>query len=116
MKNYKQIVFKKLAQQNQIMTERDVKIGDIFKWDTKSISYLNKGDLFEITSIDKTQGNYFRFNCKILTGISAGAFTTWRLDRAIMDKDIVLYKSVEPEKPHEYSPVQMTGRYKTIGD
>ncbi len=101
MKDYKSIIFKKLAEKKE-----DFKIGDVV--------------IFESSSETKFNG----YVLKIL-GLNNGFATT----EIIETKDTKEYpigrklfpvyskiKLFQPPKPHEYSPVEMTGRYRTIGD
>ncbi len=117
MKNYKSIIFKIAQEERKISSDKDIKIGDVFKWMRRdNSSTLKFGDLFEIKNIQQIPSSYsLVFSCKMLTGDSKDEIRDWRLDVSVQNKEIQLNK-IEPEKPHEYSPVQMTGRYKTIGD
>ncbi len=94
----------KLSQRDE---ENKIKVGDILEWISYDGSYLNKHDLVEVI---KLNGGGFDFKL-IKTSNSYS-----KIGQIFKDWFLSGFKLYEKHKEHEYSPVQMTGRYRTIGD
>ncbi len=86
-------------------------IGDQFIYLGNNYDVLDwrKNDIFEVTQIDALDGICLMKNLR--NGMSVS-----RSIRNIVENN--LYKKIEKiqPKPHEYSPIEMSGRYRTIGD
>ncbi len=89
--------------------DKTIDIGDEFKFVSKYNSPADKliiGDIIKI--IEKNSNN--TFDCKNLRNNN---INNWGPSIIL---DIQYFKKITQTKPHEYSPVNMTGYYKTIGD
>ncbi len=85
------------------LSVRDIKTGDKF-------TYYNT--TYEVTGLSQ---NRETVNLK---DINRDSYVTTSFNSLINWEREGVVKFIEPEikKPHEYSPVEMTGRYRTIGD
>ncbi len=94
--------------------DEDINIGDELIFVGRDEIYFHKGDIIKIIDIRESATNnihphnkrYFFINLRNDYRDDFGYSTL--TDKGFFDR----YKS----KPHEYSPVEMTGRYRTIGD
>ncbi len=93
-----------ILSETRIKDWRLVRKGMKFRF-TTGISCFDRNDIVEVMKInlETAEGDLF---CKKTKQTHKG--WTFRCDLEIM-------RLIE-EKPHEYSPVFMTGRYRTIGD
>ncbi len=93
------------------LSQRDIKLGDKFTWGPNDTDGdYQKGDIIEIVKITGTEHSPFPM-CSIKN------HRTGKVEDYTLSTIQTLSENVlKIIKPHEFSPVNMTGRYKTIGD
>ncbi len=95
----------------QVLDENSepVFIEDTVEWVGGNGSYFNNGDLSKVVKIYDGE-NYI--DVEIITSTARNS----SIGKISFQWNANQFIKVSPPKSHEYSPVQMTGRYRTIGD
>ncbi len=86
---------------------QELKIGDKFEYTDKNSFSWEQGDILEVIEI---MGD----SCKI-KNLRSNNYDTYSIDNWLGACEGA-YKCLKRVIVHEYSPVNMTGYYKTIGD